>query len=101
MDQQNREIKKQYATIISQNNTITKLAKENQQQAEERAQLDKQRMRALRLQHYVNDRRDLALLLSIEGIRKAPGYPEPVRSLLSMLTTNIEQKSIFPGHIGF
>ena len=59
-------------------------------------------MRALRLQpqNYVNDQRDLALLLSIEGIRRAPGYPEPVRSLLSILTTNIELKSIFPGHVG-
>jgi WD40 repeat protein len=102
INQQNLEIKEQNAKIIQQNDALKEQAKTIKQQAEERAQLDEQLMRALRLQpqNYVNDQRDLALLLSIEAIRRAPGHPEPVRSLLSILTTNIELKSIFPGHVG-
>jgi WD40 repeat protein len=102
INQQNLEIKEQNAKIIQQNDELKEQAKKIEQQAEERAQLDERRMRALRLQpqNYVNDQRDLALLLSIEAIRRAPGQPELVRNLLSIMTTNIELKSIFPGHVG-
>jgi WD40 repeat protein len=102
INQQNRDIKEQNAKIIQQNNELKENKETIERQAKEKAQLYEQRMRALRLQpqNYVNDQRDLAILLSIEEIRLAPGYPEPVRSLRSILTTNIELKSIFPGQVG-
>jgi WD40 repeat protein len=72
------------------------------QQAAEKLKNREQLLQALRLQplNYMDDQRDLALLVSIEAMRKAPGELEVLRSLLSILTTNLELKSVFPGQAG-
>ncbi|MFY9610837.1 MAG: AAA family ATPase [Blastocatellia bacterium] len=57
-------------------------------------------LQAMRLQplNYVDDQLDLALLLGIEGNRMPDVQPELRRALLSSLITNLELKSLFPGH---
>jgi WD40 repeat protein len=67
------------------------------QRTAEASRLKDQLLRALRLQplNYADDKRDLALLLSIETIHNAGNEPEPIRSLLSLLTRNLELERIF------
>jgi energy-coupling factor transporter ATP-binding protein EcfA2 len=72
-----------------------KAAKASQAAAQSRARA----LQAMKLQpiNYVDEKLDLALLLSIEANRMAD-QPELRRSLLSALNTNLELQSILPGH---
>src|SRR5262249_10219167 len=69
---------------------------------EEQAAQKMKVLQALRLQplNYVNGQIDLALLLSVEAALRARDQPEVLASLLTILTTNLDVRSMFPGHAG-
>jgi len=53
---------------------------------------------AMKAPDYVDSQLDLALLLAVEVNRMPQDDPEPLRSLLSVLTTNLEVNSFLRGH---